>query len=186
MAGHVGKIQLTDEERALLDQIDFEPPSHDHNVYLANSKSVVALIDSLIERGGIPQHRVSWFTDPAYKHAKIKGSRKELFERNGTKGRDIFAHPNFLKYLHYFIHGANLPSTVIERFSDFAKRNQPIGSDDAGDLLKLAKDLSNEFQIEPHEAADEFLKLALDCGVHLMWAQYVEEHVGKMKLRKRR
>jgi hypothetical protein len=71
---------------------------------------------------------------------------------------------------------------AVFRFRDTT--HHPIGSDDIGDLLKKTKDLVNEFQIEPHKAADEFFKLALDCGVHLMWAQYIEEHIGKMKLRK--
>ncbi|WP_316202870.1 MULTISPECIES: hypothetical protein [unclassified Bradyrhizobium] len=184
MTRHRGKIELSVEEHALLETIDFGPPSHDHDVYLANSGRAAKLMQSLINRQGIPQHRVSWFIDPDYKRGRIKGSRKSLFECNGTTGSAIFTHP--LKHLHYFVFGAALPSTVNERFSEFVKRRQPIGSDDAGDLLALAKDLTNEFQIEPYEASEEFFKLALDCGVHRIWAQYLEQHIGKMKLRKPR
>jgi hypothetical protein len=42
MSGHIGTINPTDKERVLLEQIDFDPPSHDHEVYLANSKRVVS------------------------------------------------------------------------------------------------------------------------------------------------
>ncbi len=184
MSGYIGQIQLTEDESALLQQIDFDPPSHDHDVHLVNSKRVAKLMDSLVKRNGMPQHRVSWFTDPDYKRGRLKGSRQEMFERNGTRGSEIFEHPNFLTRLRYLVFGAELPSSVVRRFSDFVQRYQPIGSDDVGDLLKLTKDLANEFRIQPHKASEEFFKLALDCGVHLMWAQYLDEHVGKMKLRK--
>jgi hypothetical protein len=186
MAGHLGKIALLPEEQGLLDQIVFEYPNHDHGRYLANSARVAKLMASLIQRGGIPEHRIKWFSDPDYKRGRLKGSRQSLYERNGTRGQDIFKHPHFLDPLHYMIFGVDLPSVAIKRFSDFCDRNQPVGGSDAGDLLKMAKDLTNEYRIEPHEAADKFFQLALDCGVHVMWASYIEEHIGKMKLRKAR
>jgi hypothetical protein len=186
MNGHIGKIDLTTEELALLEQIKFEYPSHDHALYLANSQRVADLMALLIQRKGIPQHRINWFTDPDYKRGRPNGSRQNIYERNGTRGRDIFLHPHFLTPLRYMIYGADLPNAAIKRFAEFVKRNEPVGGSDVGDLLKLTKDLANENRIEPHEAADKFFQLALDCGVHLMWALYIEEHVGKMKLRKAR
>jgi hypothetical protein len=184
--GHLGKIELSRDEQTLLDQIVFEYPNHDHELYLANSERVAKFMDSLIRRKGIPEHRIKWFTDPDYKRGRPNGSRQAMYERNGTRGRDIFLHPHFLDALHYMVFGADLPSSAIKRFSEFVIANRPVGGSDAGDLLKLAKDLANEYRIEPHEAADKFFQLALDCGVHVMWAQYIEEHVGKMRLRKGR
>ena len=184
--GDVGEIYLTDDERGLLEHIEFDSRGHDHDVHLKNAETVPKLMDLLIKRRGIPKHRVNWFTDPEYKRGRIKGSRQHIFERNGTTGRDIFQHAHFLKHLHYFIYGANLPHAAIQEFSAFVRRYEPIGSDDVGDLLKLSKELVNKFSIEPHEAAEEIFKLALDCGVPLMWAQHLEEYVAKMKLRKNR
>lgn len=87
MIDQTGTIELTDRERLLLEQIDFDPPSHDHEIYRANSARVTELMESLIERDGIPQHRVSWFVDPDNKRGKIKDSREVSVESLRDDGR---------------------------------------------------------------------------------------------------
>ncbi|MBP2434094.1 hypothetical protein [Bradyrhizobium elkanii] len=179
MAGYLGKIELTQDERALLEQIDFDLSSHEDQNLLTNAKPVGALMDSLIKRDGLPYHRISWFIDPAYHRKGAKHSRQGMFERNGIVGRNIFYHPSFLEHLHYFIYGANLPTAVIDRFSFFVSQNQPVSRRNVRDVANFADDLASKFRIDFYEAADEFFKLALDCGVHLDWAQYIHDHVSK-------
>src|SRR5260370_25677021 len=76
------------------------------------------LMASLIKRNAIPNHRVQYFTNPDYHFGSTKGAYKDVFERNGTKGREIFEHPHFLKFLRYFLFGASLPEDAIREFAE--------------------------------------------------------------------
>jgi hypothetical protein len=181
---HIGKIDLNEAETALLAQIDFD--ARDHDAQLKNAGVIPKLMDSLTSRKAIPDHRERYFVNAEYNTSRHSGSHKDMFERNGTKGREIFEHSSFLKYLKYIALGSDLPNDAILEFSTYVKHHEPIGSDDVSDLLRLSKELANKFSIEPHEASEEFFKLALDCGVHLMWAKHLREWIRKMKLRKRR
>jgi hypothetical protein len=51
---------------------------------------------SLLSRDAIPESRQKYFDDPTYRRGVPRGSRKALFERNGTVGENIYRHPNFL------------------------------------------------------------------------------------------
>lgn len=186
MIGHIGKIDLTEAEHLLVDRITFDPPTFDHEASARNAVLIPKLMDMLISRKAIPKHREQYFLDPEYNTGRTKGSHKDMFVRNRTTGREIFEHYSFLKFLKYILYGADLPDGAVQEFCSFVKRYEPIGSDDASDLLRLAKELANKYSIEPSEASEEFFKLALDCGVALMWAKYLKEWVGKMKLRKKR
>src|SRR5688572_18811033 len=113
-------ISLTDYESDLLKQIDLRddlPPGVDGNaVYHRNRAPILALMNSLHDRDAIPHQRLRYFTDPDYKPGRLKGSRQQVFERNGTRGAEIFEHPHFKEYLRYFLFGAELPDNVIAEF----------------------------------------------------------------------
>jgi hypothetical protein len=122
-----------------------------------------------------------YWTDPTYRHGPMKGSRKHIFERNGTTGRDIYEHPSFLKHLKYFLDGADLPANLIARFSE---RVRDIGHVSGSDALDLAKDARSEvrrYGLTPHSASDEYYKLALDCGIAQMWANSIRENIRRMR-----
>lgn len=183
---YVGAIELTPEERVLLDRITLHLDTDAYEAYSANAKAIPPLMDSLLRRGGIPKHRLEYFDNPKYRSGRLKGSHRNLFERNGTAGRQILEHPHFLPYLRYFLFGADLPSDALDEFKTKVGKLPPITSDFVQDLWKFAKELANKFRLEPHDAAEEFFKLCLDCGVPLMHAQHIREVVRKMRLRKER
>jgi len=46
--------------------------------------------------------------DPAYFVCGHGLSHLQVFEKNGTRGDDVFRHPHFVKYLRYFLYGPDL------------------------------------------------------------------------------
>jgi hypothetical protein len=185
---YVGAIVLTAEEEAILDRItlDLVTDTDGYEAYSLNAKLIPQLMDLLQKRNAIPKQRLDYFDDPQFRSGRIKGSHRNLFERNSTVGIEIYQHPHFLKYLRYFLFGADLLPDVLDRFKSHVNRHLPISGGDVQDLSKLAKDLVNEHRMEPHEASEEFFKVCLDCGVHQMHAAAVRDIVRKMKLRKAR
>jgi hypothetical protein len=187
-ASYIGAIELAADEKALLDRItlDLVTDTDGYEAYSLNAKLIPQLMDLLQKRDAIPRHRLEYFDDPQFRSGRIKGSHRNLFERNGTADVEIYQHPHFLKYLRYFLFGADLPAEALDRFKSLVIRHSPVSGGDVQDLTKLAKDIVNERRMEPHEASEEFFKLCLDCGVHRMHAAAVRDIVRKMKLRKAR
>jgi hypothetical protein len=175
---YTGPIPLTPEEQTLFDKIIFPPDDHDD--WLANAAVVPRLMKLMLTRGAIPEHRLEYFNNPEYRTGRMKGSRRDIFERNGTKGLAIFEHANFLKYLRYFVLGVEMPEKVIDEFRHEVERVSPVSGGDMEDLIPLARRLIRGHRIEIHEASDNFFKLCLDCGVSLIWAAHLREAIKKM------
>jgi hypothetical protein len=112
----VPDIELTKQELYLLAQIRFRHTSHDE--LRASIEPMAGLTESLLERDAIPEVRVLYFTDPERNPGGRGKLRHEIFEKNGTSGTDVYAHPNFLKYLEYFIYGPHLPLNIVAKFKD--------------------------------------------------------------------
>jgi hypothetical protein len=122
-----GPVALTDDERALIARIDFDPDQmrlhgRFYDVIEESRAAAKEVTLSLIEREAIPKIRRAYFTDPAL-NVGLKRSRIEVFEGNGTRGEDIFEHPHFLLYLRYFVFGPDLPKATIEGFCELMKRH---------------------------------------------------------------
>lgn len=118
------------------------------------------LAESLLERKAIPDIRLAYFTDPEMNAGGYGKSRQQVFEKNGTAGRDILRHPHFMAYLRYFISGPDLPKPVVEGFCK-------VIDDDAGtsgmvlDQIKaFVRKAVRDRGLDPGHAADEFYKLA--------------------------
>jgi hypothetical protein len=157
----VPDIELTEREIELLAQINFGHTRHDElNASLA---PMAALSASLLDRGAIPEIRLLYFTDPERNPGGRGKSRQQIFEKNGTTEAEICAHPNFLKYLKYFIYGPDLPKTVIEKFKDTMSCSGYLTGGDINDLMPEARKFIRSAQLNPHNAADEFHKLVLEC-----------------------
>ncbi len=73
-------IELSEVENVLLAQIDFnwDTRRHDLEGFARNSENVAQLVSALLERNAIPEHRLKYFNDPAYRTGRIKGSRRHL------------------------------------------------------------------------------------------------------------
>lgn len=155
-------IEFTEEETVLLQKISFG--SRDHDAIRASLEPMAMLTKSLLNRGAIPNVRLLYFTDPECNPGGRGKSRKDVFEKNGTAGNDILWHPNFMKYLEYFIFGPKLPPSTLQAFKDAASFGDHLSRSDIQDLLPAAKTLMRSRYMEPHEGAEEFHKLALECG----------------------
>src|SRR4051794_30264410 len=111
-------IKLMPQEQALLDSIELNEERVEYETVQKNGPAILALLRSLGERNAIPKQRLKYWSDPTYHIGRIKSSHKGLFERNNCTGEDIYTHPHFLKYLRYFLFGADLPPSVIEQFEE--------------------------------------------------------------------
>lgn len=179
------RLAFTTEEETLLQQIDLSPShcSHveAHEAYKANRQPILALLTSLGERGGIPEHRIRYWTDPDYNPGRIKASRKGVFERNGCHGDDICTHPNFIRHLRYLLFGSELPRLTSDAFEREAGKPEWVNSSDAIALGKHARKLVRENGMTGYEAAEEFFKLALDMGLSLDAALIVMRAVKQVR-----
>ncbi len=170
-------IELTAEETELLSKIDMQVAhrSHDegHAAHNANKVPILALVRSLSDRQAVPQERRNYWNVPDYNPGRVQASRKGVFERNGTRGEDIYAHPHFVPYLRYFLFGAELPDEVITEFEARVGNPAWVSSSDIVPIGTLARDLTRRHGIEKALAANEFFKLCLDMGLGLSTAQSV-------------
>lgn len=78
------QTELTEEEQALFDSIDFDATRNDfHAVAQKNGKKAAALARSLFARNAIPNARLRYFTDPDLFPGGRGRSHKQVFNDNG-------------------------------------------------------------------------------------------------------
>ncbi|MDA1312147.1 MAG: hypothetical protein O2968_02330 [Acidobacteria bacterium] len=173
-------VTLTEEEQALLDQIEFtEPPrSREAGAVQRSGEAACRLMHSLLSREAIPPVRLDFFTNPDL-HGGI--SPKMHFGRKGKTGDEIFRDGNFLKYLHYFLYGPKLPSAVIEAFQKAIVECGDVTSGDLPELWRLAKDLTRSHGLDSKQSKEvEFYKLSLESGLDESDARSIREAVRKV------
>ena len=173
-------IPLTPKELGLFSQIRFD--WEDHQDLRASLEPMEALASSVLERGVIPEVRIAYFTEPDFNPSGRGKSRKDIFEKNGTSGDEILRHPHFLKHLEYFICGPDLPMAAIEKFRSESSGSRLTGSD-VNDLTPYARSCVRQNLLDPYHAADEFFKLAVECGAMPGYAENIRKSVRAVKLR---
>lgn len=173
-------LELTAEEQALLGRINFHsasPEEHEPGYWNAVGDASLGLMKSLIERNAIPEVRTRYFTDPDFNIGGRGCSRAGIFEKNGTHGEAIFRHAHFLKYLHYFLYGPDLPPQVTESFQRKIAEIGFVTSSDIVPLGAFARQLKRANRLNASDPAEEFFKLALDCGLELHEARLIRDSV---------
>jgi len=173
------QIELTERETALASQIPFDSSLAGYNAasWRPIADAMEELMSSLEARNAIPEPRKRFFEDPAYCVRGRGFSRREIFKKNVTRGSDIYRDGNFVKYLRYFVFGPDLPVPVMEAFQEKAKSM----SGDSIALGDLGRQLTRSHGLNAGEAAEEFYKLALDCGRGADDARVVRDRVKKMR-----
>jgi len=126
--------------------------------------------------------QIAYFTDPKLNLGGRGKSRQEIFEKNGTSGDEILRHPHFLKHLEYFVCGPDLPAEAIEKFKCEASGGH-LGGSDIIDLTPYCRSCVRQNRLEPHRAADEFFKLAVECGAMPGFAENLLKSIRAVKLR---
>lgn len=164
----ISPIQLTAEEASLYAEIRFDARSG-HEALRQSCRAAQPLMRSLLDRKALPAVRVRYFRDPEC-NVGARRSRQQRFEDNGTTGDAIFGHGNFLKYLKYFIEGPHLPRVVIDGFCELIERD-----DDRGGARAYVRAQIRAYQLERRDAAEEFYKLALECGLDEPFARSLRE-----------
>ncbi|MXZ56444.1 MAG: hypothetical protein F4077_03710 [Gammaproteobacteria bacterium] len=177
-------IDLTEHENNLAEKIDFgiikQTMNEVQEAYHTNQEPIVKLMRSLLRRGAIPRQRMLYWEDPEYNTGGYGKSRREVFERNGTCGEDIYIHIHFLTYLYYFLFGSTLPNSVIEKFEKQVGNPEWISSSDILLIEKYVRSLVREHDLEKDYAAEEFFKLSLDIGLDVYYARRVRDSVKRM------
>lgn len=174
----ISTIEMTSEEKALVDLINFRTNFRDPDAVLPMLAAARKVTPMLLGRGAIPERRQQCFTQPGW--GAGRKSRLEVFEGNGTQGADIFSHGNFLKYLRFFIHGANLPIAIKVAMRDQVEDPQWFSSGDREPLRKLARQLARAHGLDGGNA-DEFMYLCADLGLTVDDADSVRRAVKDVK-----
>jgi hypothetical protein len=167
-----GSITLMADEQELYEQIEFDPNSlspgfHERLTRSCDAAKPLAL--SLLRRDAIPAIRWAYFVEPKY-NVGSKRSRVEIFEGNGTRGKEILDHGHFLEHLEYFIHGPKLPLSVRDGFCELINRDC-----DRRELRTYARNRIRAHGLDRLRAAEEFYKLALECDLPEWDARSVRE-----------
>lgn len=155
-------VELTDEEASLNEQI---PSLPDRGLpWGPIADAMESLFKSLIQRDAIPAVRLRVFDDP--KQAEKRGkSPKQVFESNGTCGDHICRHPNFIKYLRYFINGPDLPSAAIKEFCRILNDDQGTSGMILDQLRRYVRSCVREYRLDRHSAGSQFYRLAVELGI---------------------
>lgn len=177
----VPDIELNQGELLLLQKIYFGASNHEE--LRASLEPMAALSGLLLDRHAIPEVRLLYFTDPERNPGGRGKSRQAVFEGNGTMGDEILAHPHFLKYLEYFIFGPKLPEKTISSFKESARFGDHLSRSDMQDLLPSAKALVKAGRMDASSAAEEFHKLALECGALPGTAASLRDSLRKMRIK---
>lgn len=172
-------IELTDEESEILSGIELDQPVLDHEQYKRQGPLVLRLLKSLVERSAIPEARLLYWSDPEYQIGRLKASHKGLFERSGRQGDEIYTHPHFLKYLRYFLYGANLPEGAIFEFEKVVGNPEWVSSGDITDITKGTRDIVRRHGLKDQD--EEFFRLALDVGLDVWFAKSVRDSVKQVR-----
>jgi hypothetical protein len=173
-------IELTERELELLGKISFD--WQNQNELIASIMPMVALTEMLLKQKAIPDIRLLYFTDPERNPSGRGRSREQIFESNGTVGDEIIAHPSFLPYLKYFVNGPNLPADTIRTFKEATACSGHLTRSDVLDLIPTAKAVVRSWPLDPHIAAEEFYKLALECGAMPSSADALRKSIRAMRL----
>ncbi len=173
-------ISLTEQEFELLSQVNFT--SNNHDDLRKSLEPMAQLATSLLKRGAIPEIRIAYFTDPNFNPSGRGKSKEDVFVRNGTSGDEILRHPHFLKHLEYFIFGPDLPPIAIEKFKNEMSSSGYLTGGDINDLTPFARSCVRSNGLDPHRAAEEFYKLAVECGAMPTCAESIRSSVRRIKV----
>jgi hypothetical protein len=150
-------------------------------MFRENGELVAQLTGMLLERKAIPEPRRRYFSDPEY-HVGGRGySRRDLFLRNVQDRDAMIRHWDFLKYLRYFIHGADLPDKVMNAMKKAVEDCGMITSGDIAPLSSTARQLVRSANLERKAAAEEFYKLCLDLDLSPSNAASIRESVLQLR-----
>lgn len=173
-------IDLTQDENRLYQRVLSFDLNEDFETRISKLESVKDLTESLLKRKAIPEQRIKYFTDKELQTGRKHKSRQQDFESNGTKGDDIFRHPDFIKYLTYFIEGASIGSQHDIQIREIVAKNyyQDEAIEEIMYYLK-SNSLLPSSKLDRDELADELFKLAVDLKIETYYCHHLRSKVRR-------
>jgi hypothetical protein len=154
-------IELTPKEAAFYAKIPREVSATDSRTWTPIASAMEKLMESLESRDAIPKIRRKVFFELAETGSK---STFDIFESNGTKGTDICRHGNFVKHLHYFINGPDLPTAVLDGFLEIINEDRGTSGMLMKELQKYVRKSVRDYGLVPSNAATNFWRLCQEVG----------------------
>jgi len=93
----------------------------------------------------------------------------------------MVGHPHFLKYLRYFLLGADLLAGVIAAFEGWIAERGHVTSGDVVPLGAFARQQTRTYRLQPADASEEFYKLALDLNLSQSYASAIRDAVRRAR-----
>jgi hypothetical protein len=157
------RIDLEENEEALLGRVSFDLAGLGSDDAARSLDAACELAKSLIARRAVPQARLDYFTNPEL-NVGGGGSRKEVFESNGTEGEAILRHPHFLQFLRYFIYGPDLPPGSMAGLCRIVNEDAGTSGEVMMQLKQFVRSEVRSKRLDRTTAAEEFFKLAIELG----------------------
>jgi hypothetical protein len=164
-------VDLSSDEQAQFDLLTSEDTSSD---WAVQGKAMESLVESLRQRGVIPEIRLRVFTDAAFAETGSK-SPMQVFERNGTTGGEILRHPHFVPYLRYFIKGPSLPAKVISGLCQLLNEDAGTSGEVMTQYRRFARESVRTYGLKPKNAATEFFRLGVEIGMSVDEARILRD-----------
>lgn len=140
------------------------------------------LSKSLFQRNALPKLRVDFLNNPDM-NIGTKYSIIEEFHKNGTVGKDVFKHPDFIPYLLYLIRGPKLPKSMLVAFEAFLKTDPFYESEDVRAAVALLRKEIQINKLDPKFASEEIFKLAYESGLGATFARHLRDRIHSMRIR---
>lgn len=180
-------VTLTNVEISLFDSIDFDPHASglDEERAGENEEMAKILTYSLLSRSAVPRHRLIAFDSEngrAGEHAAAApppaASPAEGEAADAARIDALVAHDQFLRYLHYFICGPDLPEEFVKAFRR-ELRNAGGAAGDSRRLLGRIVEMVRPLP-DPASCAGDFYRLALECNIEPAAAREIGNAVAAL------
>lgn len=176
-------VTLTNVEISLFDSIDFDPQASglDEERAGENEEMAKILTYSLLSRAAVPRHRLIAFDNEngrAGEHAATAAAPSEGEAADAARIDALVAHDQFLRYLHYFICGPDLPEEFVKAFRR-ELRNAGGAAGDTHRLLGRIVEMVRPLP-DPASCAGDFYRLALECNIEPAAAREIGNAVAAL------
>jgi hypothetical protein len=168
-------VKLNDEEQLLFGAVCWDLDKlekKDHAAQVDVLEKMGQLAELLLARQAISTVRLDYFTKPQMNIGGSGKSRKQVIEKNGTSGREILRHHDFMKYLRYFINGPDLPKETIRGFCKISEDDVGTSGVVLNQIRSYVRKEVRDKSLSVSHAAEEFFKLAHEIN-RPEWAESV-------------
>lgn len=149
------------------------PTSHEE--WLPVGEAMLALVRLLLARDAIPPIRWRYFSDPDLHGSGVHRSWELIFNR--SRGEGYFDHPNFHKFVIYFVAGPNITQFEKVEFREIARQFCISNYQEA--TKKLRNIVRQKVRAgDERDLQEEYYKQAIETNVNLRDALSLRKIAG--------